>query len=503
MRRKKALLNITATLTLQFITFICGFIIPKFYITQYGSNVYGLISSITQFLAYISLLESGFGPVVKAALYKPIAKKDKKQVENILKVSEKFFRTIAFIFIVYLIVLSVVYPVIVNKEFSFIFTMSLVIILSFSTLSEYFFGITYKLYLQAEQRTYITTIIQIIGYVLNTTMVIVLIKLNCSIHVVKLVSAFIFILRPIAQNIYVKKRYNIDLSNTDKSYKLEKKWDGLVQHIAAVIHNNTDIAILTIFSTLVEVSVYSIYYLVVNSIKIIVQAFSSGIDASFGDMIAKGEKENLNRSFEIYEILYYTIISFVWICTLILIVPFIKVYTTGITDTNYIRPAFATILVLAEFTWTIRLPYSGITLAAGHFKQTRIGAWVECILNLVLSLILVYKFGIIGVAIGTLVAMIVRTSEFVYHTSKYILERSIWQSFNKIIVVVFETLLAVTIIYFVPSINIVSYGTWILEAIITAIVVAVVVIVTNSILYRKELKNILKLLKGIFTRKKV
>ena len=58
MRSKKAILNIISSLMMQITILICGFVVPKLIITNFGSNVNGLISSITQFLAYISLLES-------------------------------------------------------------------------------------------------------------------------------------------------------------------------------------------------------------------------------------------------------------------------------------------------------------------------------------------------------------------------------------------------------------------------------------------------------------
>ena len=117
MRSKKAIYNIMTSLILQLVIVVYGFIVPKIIIQSFGSNVNGLVSSITQFLAYITLLESGVGPVVKAALYKPIAKKDKKSINNILHSSESFFKTIAYVFIVYLIILSITYPLLVNKEF--------------------------------------------------------------------------------------------------------------------------------------------------------------------------------------------------------------------------------------------------------------------------------------------------------------------------------------------------------------------------------------------------
>lgn len=500
MRSKKAIINIITTLCLQIVTIIYGFIIPKIIITSFGSNVNGLVSSITQFLAYIALLESGIGPVIKASLYKPIANKDKKEIANVLKASEKFFKTISYIFIVYLLILAFIYPLIVSTEFSYVFTLSLVIIISISTFAEYYFGMTYKLYLQAEQKTYIISIIQIITYILSVIIIVILTKLKCSIHLIKLISGFIFVLRPVMQNIYVKKKCQTSINLANNNYRLKNKWDGLAQHIAAVIHGNTDITILTIFSSLAEVSVYSIYYLVVKGVNSIIQAFTGGIDAPFGDMIAKKEQENLNRKFNIYEVFYFTIATIVYTCTIILIVPFVSIYTKGITDANYIRPTFGILLVLSEFMWAIRLPYSSITLAAGHFKETKKGAWVEAITNIVLSIILVFKYGIVGVAIGTLIAMLIRTIEFVYHTNKYILNRNIFESVKKIIVIIIEVLLIVFLSKYLPNINVISYLTWMKYALLVGILSVVIVLSINVIIYKKEFKEMRNIFKNLFKK---
>lgn len=501
MRSKKLLLNISSSLILQIVALICGFIVPKLIITSFGSDVNGLVSSITQFLAYITLLESGIGPVVTAALYKPIASKDKQTIQNILKSAEKFFRVIALIFLVYLVVLAFVYPMIVSEQFSFIYTMSLVVIISISTFAEYFFGMTYKLYIQANQKTYITSFMQIIVYILNTITIVLLIKFGAKIHIVKLMSGIIFVLRPIAQNIYVRKKYKIDLNKAQKDYKLEQKWDGLAQHIAAVIHNNTDVTILTFFTKITEVSVYSVYALVVNGIKAIVRAFASGLDASFGDMIAKNEKEQLRKSFNSYQFMYYTITTVVYSCAFLLITPFVKVYTAGVKDVNYIRPLFGYFIVLSEFLWSIRLPYSSLTLAAGHFKQTRKGAWVEAISNILISIVLVWKFGIVGVAIGTAVAMTIRTAEFIYHTSKHILDNSIWLSVKKVAIIAVEVILIAIIVNMIPDVEIVSYISWILQAMITFSVALIVVLGINILAFRDEAKTLLNTAKNIIRRK--
>lgn len=447
MRTKKTIINIVSSVLLQIVYIVCGFIVPRLIISNFGSNINGLVNSITEFLAYITLLESGFGPVVKSILYKPIANKDKTTIEKILKASEKFFRKISIFFLVYIIVLCLIYPIMVSGEFSSIFTISLVLIIAISTFAEYYFGMTFKLYLQAEQRTYVLSIIQICILILNAILTVLLIKFGASIQVVKLISAVIFILRPILQNIYVKKKYNINLKTTKNNYKIEQKWDGLAQHIAYVIHRNTDIVILSSFGNMAEVSVYSVYLLVINGVKSIVQSFTGGVDATFGDMIAKREQENLNKAFKKYENIYLTIATIAFGTTFCLIIPFVNFYTKGITDVNYIRPVFAYLMVIAEFMWAIRQPYNDLVKVAGHFKQTQIGAWIESILNIIISFALVWKFGIIGVAIGTLFAMAFRTIEFMYHTSKYILDRSVWYTFKKLLISIILFVVIITIVF--------------------------------------------------------
>ena len=333
MRSKKAIYNIITNLLLEAVIVIYGFIVPKIIIGHFGSDANGLVSSITQFLGYIVLLESGFGPVVKAALYKPLAKKNNQEVTNILKASEKFFRRIAIIFLIYIGVLSFAYPLLINKQFDYLFTFSMILILSITSFCEYYFGMTYKLFLASKQKGYITSIIQMITYLLTIIAVVLLIKIpGMNIQIIKLATGLIFVLRPLLQNYYVKKKYHIDLSVADKDYKLKQCWDALAQHIAFVIHEKTDTTVLTIFSTLKNVSIYSVYHIVVRAVKKLVSSFTGGIDASFGDMIAKEENENLNKKFSAYESFYFSISTIVYSCTLVLIVPFITVYTKGLSE---------------------------------------------------------------------------------------------------------------------------------------------------------------------------
>lgn len=501
MRSKKAFLNVLTNLILQIFIFVYGFVLPKIIMSKYGSNVNGLISSVTQFLAYISLLESGVGPVVKSILYEPISKKDNKKIIDILYATEKFFRTIAVIFIIYIVILTFVYPSIIKTSKSTLYVSSLIIIISISIFSEYFFGMIYRIFLQANQETYVISIIQIGTYIIAIIAAVIMARMDVSVHILKLSISLIFVLRPIAQSIYVKRKFNVDFKKADKNYVIKNKRDGLAQHIAYVVHTNTDITVLSIFSSLSEVSVYSVYLLIVKGVKALISAFSSGLDASFGDMISKKEMENLRNKFELYEIIYFMICTILFACSVVLILPFVKIYTSNIHDAEYSRPLFGVLLVISECLWAIRLPYLTLVYAAGHFKETRIGAWVECLTNIIISVILVKKYGIVGVAIGTIIAMIIRTSEFIYHTNKRILKVSIFKSAKKIIelaVIILLTAIFAKKIFIFPN---TSYFYWFINALVVFIFASLLTLIFNMIFYREKLNEVFRISKSILKKK--
>ena len=66
MRGKNALKNAIFELLNQFVIIIRGLIIPRLIISVYCSNINGLTSSITSFLAYIIIFDAGFNVVIKS-----------------------------------------------------------------------------------------------------------------------------------------------------------------------------------------------------------------------------------------------------------------------------------------------------------------------------------------------------------------------------------------------------------------------------------------------------
>lgn len=410
---KIAFSSISAIL-LKIVTFLCSFIITRLIIKAYGSEVNGMISSIGQFLGFITLLEGGVGGVARAALYKPLSQKDNSEIEKIITYLEKFFRILALIFVAYSLVIAFVFPFFSNSH-SFFFTFSLVLILSVSLFAEYFFGMSYAILLASDQKVYISNLITFFTAILNFVICFVLIKIGCSIHIVKIASVGSLLLRPLILSFYCKKKYNLKKAKLNKKENLlPQKWSGLGVHIAYYLHRNTDTFLLTLFLSLTTVSVYSVYNMIIGGILTIIGSLSIGIEAAFGNMYAKREFDTLKRRFKMYMLYYQFLCTFLLSSTMVLILPFVKIYTHGITDANYVQPFFAFILVLSEFVYCLRVPYNDLMVATDSFKKIQWGAFGEAFINIIVSIALVNIVGLSGVAIGTLIATLFRLFHFLF-----------------------------------------------------------------------------------------
>lgn len=426
-RKARAKKNIVTSLASQVIVLLCGLVVPRLMIGAFGSEAYGATASITQFLAYITLLEGGVGGVARAVLYKPLAEKDMDAISAIMDELKAFFRVIGWIFAGYVLLLASGFRFLSHIEsMDWITSFVLVLVISISSIGQYFIGISNSILLQAAQKTYVTNVVSIAATVINALSIVILILQGCSLITVKLVSSCIFFLRPVALWLYVRKSYPLKRKPAErgKSY-LTQKWTGLGQHIAYFLHSNTDIAVLTILADLKTVAVYSVYNMIVSHMQSLAVSFSSGMESVFGDMLARDEKNQLQDTFRTYETILSLVSLLLFSVTAVLIFPFVRIYTAGITDTDYVQPMFGLLMVLTAVSYCLRMPYHALVIAAGHFRQTKAAAYGEAVLNIGLSVLLVSRYQLNGVAAATLAATWFRFLYYVIYLSRNIFYRKI------------------------------------------------------------------------------
>ena len=83
--------NLLSGFTYQIILIVIGFLLPRLYLENFGSEVNGVLSTIKQIFVYMSLLEAGIGLATIQALYKPVAENSHGKVSAILSATNIFY----------------------------------------------------------------------------------------------------------------------------------------------------------------------------------------------------------------------------------------------------------------------------------------------------------------------------------------------------------------------------------------------------------------------------
>ena len=487
--------NTITSLILQLAITIQGLIIPRFVLLYFGSSINGLVSSLTQYLNLFAVFEGGVAGVILAALYKPVAENDWDKLSSILVSANGFMKKLGLMFVGYALLLATVYPMFIDA-YTWGFSFSLTVIISVTIFAQYYFTLIPQLLLRADDKFYLCNIVQLIFIVLNIIFAIASVYIYPEIRFLKLLSSVAFFIQPIVLNIYINKYYKINWKASHSKSLLGQRWDGFGISLANLITTNTDVIVLTAFTRLETVSVYTIYSQVLVAIRGLVNSVSNGFQAQIGQLYAKRDYEELEKKFEVYEHLTNIVAGVLITCCAQLIVSFVLLYTSGVEDVNYNVPLFAFLITLSILFICIREPYIQLTYCAGFFKETAQYAYIEVVLNIVISIVLVIKLELLGVAIGTIISVLYRYIFTIIFIRKYILKRRIYFSLKQFAVEMSAFAVAYGISFCVVSVNANTFFLWIVKSFACLFVNIVVFFGIYMVFYRPLTQTLIERIKS-------
>jgi len=503
LRVQQALKNLICNVLLQVVTAISGLILPRLYLQIYGSALNGMVSSATQFMSYLSLVEAGISAASIVGLYTPLSQKDQTAVNEILSATKQFYTRTGIAYALLVFILAAIYPYLVNGQVDYSVSRWIILILSASNLVDYIFLGKYRVLLTADQKGYIVIITQIIGTLLNTYISVLLMKLKFSILFVKGVGTAIYILRCIAIYMYVRIHYpQLNFKERPNTKALSQRWSVLIHQIASVVLNNTNLIIMTLFlgsKSLIEVSVYTIYQMVATLVNTMLSSFTTALTPGFGEVLSKKDTKILNRAYRDYEFIYFICLFTGYVCMGILYIPFIRIYTDGITDANYIRPMLALLFVIIGLVQNIRSP--GITLicAAGHYSATQNRAILEALINLILAIIFVQGRGTVGILIATLIAFTYSMIHVLWYCNRFLLPGTLKRTLRRLVRnLILSTVYCVFILSLFNTRTILTYFQWGIYAVIVGISSLSFLLFFNMFLEKEQAHMLLSRVRSLF-----
>ena len=408
----------------QIVVLVLGIIVPRVLITNYGSDVNGLISTVTQIFSYMALLEAGIGQAARNALYKPISEKNQNGFSYVVSVAQRYFRRITVYYGLGVVLLAVLAPITLKSQVDNR-TISLVILLQgLSGVITFYFIQVQTVILNVDGRAYVNNGINLLNQVLSYSVRIVLASLGVDIVLLQLAYFLISVGKVLIYKWYFTNKYSwIDYRVAPKTAVLPERNAYILSELAWTLFSSTDMIVLSTFVSTELSSVYTIYNLVFNNLNILLNAIYSSISYILGQTFHE-DKAKYVLLHDVFTSVFLGGMTVLMCITYILVLPFVNLYTQGVTDVEYIYPSLPVLFCLVQILSWSRYITGNLTAIAGYAKYTSRISLVEAMTNVILSVALVHKFGIVGVLLATVFALPLKVIYCIYLSDTKILKRS-------------------------------------------------------------------------------
>lgn len=488
-RSQKFLSNTIASALYQITVMLIGILTPRIMLLIYGSELNGLVASITQFVTYFNVVQAGLSSAAIYALYRPLSEQNQFEISGIVVATRNFFYRSGMIFIIILLFFSLVYPIFVstNAINSSDITI-LILVIGTAGIVDFFLLAKYSALLAADQRSYVISFASLISVVINFVIVVVLAYRGVDIVMLKSISIITVFARSLYIRSYCIKRYSyLNYHIKPNNSALSRRWSALVLQVLQLVQNGAPIIILTTVSTLKRVSIYSIYSMIILGISSLLDIFMSGLSASFGEIISQNKIEVLQRTYRDFEFLYYGLISIVYSVSLVMIMPFIRIYTNGVSDTNYNLPIIGFLFVLNAYLYNIKTPQGMLVISAGLFKETQTKSLLQAIIIVVPGFILAYLFDISGVLLALILSNFYRDIDLIFFVPAKITNLPVKETLLRIVRSIISIALSSLPMQFIANLNIDSILQWIIVATLVTVYSSIMWLSISIIFDRKQL----------------
>lgn len=500
MKYRNGILSAIFGIVQQLLTLIFGLIVPRLFIKTMGSEVNGLLGSLSNLYSYLALVEAGVGTVAIQALYGPLGKSDRLGVSQIMSAVGSYYNKAGFIYLLGVLIISTVYPLTLTTTVPKLTVFLLAILHGAGGVINFWVHGKYMVLLQAEGKKYLMSIVTMVIYVTQNVMKIILLNLGFDVIAIHVGYLMISLCQMSFYFVYVKRNYKwLNMRSTPNKEALNQSGAVFVQQIMWMICSNTDILVLTyVARNLKAVSVYSVYLMIYSTIEKLFSTFFGSFHYLLGQKY-NTDRENYMPMHRTYETLSMTGSFALYTIAFLLTTPFMRVYTAGITDVAYVDRYLPFLFTFVHLLSSSREASSRVINFAGHFKQMQWRAVLESAINLIVSIILVINLGIYGVLLGTIAAYLYRTNDIILYANKKILNRSSWNTY-KLWLVNMAAFGFISFVFSFVNLTVDSFILFLLTAVPVGITVCIVYFVVLLLVSRESVSTLLNAAGKVFQK---
>ena len=403
-RTKKVLKNAKVNVSFYLLSIILAFFSRKIFLECLGDEYVGLTGTLTNILGYLNLAELGFASALIFNLYKPLYNEEHGTITDIISFYGYFNRKIGLFILGAGAIFSLFIPVIFKtSEISLpLVFFAFYVILITSTIA-YF--VNYRqILLFADQKSYVFNSITQTGQILKTIAQIAITIKTGSYYAWLIIELVFGILISIAINVKINLTYPWLNSRVRDGRAIKERYRGImdttrkvfVHKIKDFLLTQNDQFIVFLFLSLKMVAFYGNYVMVFSRILTLTNQMFAGTESSVGNLLAQNDHKRTMSVFWELSAVKYVVGGTLCFALYKLTSPFISVW---LSDEYILDNGITFLLTLNLYIMITRGVVDNFNSALGHYQDTW-AAWVELGLNMGITLIGGYFWGLYGILLG-------------------------------------------------------------------------------------------------------
>lgn len=413
-RKRKATRNIAFGLVGQLITMAMSFVSRTVFLYCFTKEYAGLVSLFSGIFSFLTLADLGMEASLTVKLYHPLASNDYVRIKALLGYYRKVFLVIAAVIFSVGLALLPFLGVLVDLPDN-IPNINLIYVLSLLNSSVSYIFIYKKILFIADQKKYVTDVIQYIVTFCEYAVLIPLLLITHSYILYLIVQCCFKLLYNFCVMLHAKKQYrnveNAKNCSLDKASKSSIRSDmGAISfhRVGDVINANSWSLLVSACVSLTVAGLYSNYQLIITYVKVMMDKVYYAISPSVGNLIATESDDRVNLIFERMLFVSFVMSCICGNCLLCLLTPFIKIW---LGNTFLLPFEVVLISVINFYIVSMRKPVLIFKEAYGFFKQDKYRPIIESGISVLSSLYLCKKMGlgVSGILMGISISYFLTT----------------------------------------------------------------------------------------------
>lgn len=399
--------NTTVAIVARMVAILLGFFTRVVFTHTLSEEYVGINGLFTDILNILALSELGIGIAITYALYKPIAEKDIEKQKSLMLLYKQFYRIVALIVLIAGLLVIPFMDVLIKDGQSIDYLVLIYLMYLGNSVISYLL-IYKRTLIDAHQLNYLGVVCYTVFLVIQNVLQIAILVFTGNFLLFVSVMMLCTLGNNVAISIKADKLYpylkdkNVQPLEKEEKQGIYRNINAMLMHkIGNVVVTNTDNLLISSLIGIVSTGMYSNYFLVIGSVRQVMNQVFQGITASVGNLGVKESKERVKKIFDASFFIGQWIFGFAAICLYEVLTPFVALSF----GEQYVFTMDVTLILCLNFYFTgMRQATLVFRDSLGLFWYDRYKSLAEAFINLVVSLILGYHMGIAGIFIGTLVS---------------------------------------------------------------------------------------------------